>query len=88
MNGKCTVCKEEIACEYGDVCPECFEKLTAVRVFSPCGPCLTGYRRVRVNKKSVTVACRNGSGFTCDRVTPSWVHEAPCPSCVDSTRTV
>lgn len=88
MNGKCTVCKSSLPCDYGDLCHGCFEALPKVRIFSPCGPCLTGYRRVRVNRKSVTVATRNGSGFTCDRVTPSWVHEEPCPSCTDSERTL
>lgn len=37
-----------------------FEELRECWVFSPIGPCLSGFRFVRQNKRSVTVAAING----------------------------
>lgn len=61
-----------------------FEALRPCRVFSPCGPCLTGYRFVRENKKSVTVAFRNGRHIDIKRVHS--VHFERCPSCSGGSR--
>lgn len=83
---KCTLCKRELP-EYSALCHECFEKRPRVRVFSRCGPCLRQYRHVRTNRTTVTVAFRNGSGYSLERAYKGSVHEEPCPSCEDHPRT-
>lgn len=64
---------------------EDFEKFPEVRVFSACGPCLTGYRLVRQNAQSATVAFWNGSHPDIERVFA--VHAEPCVSCRDHPNT-
>ena len=84
---RCQLCRRPSEHKWSEVCESCFARLTPVRVFSRVGPCLTGYRIVRRNKKSVTVAWRNGG----DSPGRGWletervhaVHETPCRSCKD-----
>ena len=57
-----------------------FEELRKCWVSSTVGPCLSGFRFVKKNKKSVTVASINGGkSIRIDRVHS--VHFEPCASC-------
>lgn len=57
-----------------------FEALRPCWVFSAVGPCLSGYRFVRKNKMSITVASINGGkSIVLDRVHS--VHFERCNSC-------
>ncbi len=85
---KCTVCKNTWISEFADLCPECFQSLEKVRIFSPAGPCLTGYRRVRNNQTTVTVAIANGRHHTIDREPTRRIHTSPCVCCQDSHKSV
>jgi len=64
-----------------------FEKLPKVRVFSSVGPCLTFYRFVKENKKTVTVAYWNYDHVAFERKPKSWVHFEPCRNCEDHPKT-
>ena len=85
---RCRVCKTVLPGDWSDVCAECFASLPEVRIFSRCGPCLTGYRLVRMNRETATVAYKNGSALVCERERKGAVHREPCPSCMDHERTV
>ena len=86
MNGKCTLCRKAVASGY-DLCGACFEGLKPIRVASAYGPCLRYYRFVRENRTTVTVAYKNGSGHTLDRVSKGLVHRNPCNGCTDHAKT-
>ena len=66
---------------------EKFETLKECRVFSVVGPCLTGYRILRENRKTFTLASVNGRGISTDRHHAWRVHTEPCVSCQDHERT-
>ena len=57
-----------------------FEQLPETRLANNYGACLLGYRLVRQNAKSATVAYRNGDGYSVKRVTYG-VHSSPCGLC-------
>ncbi len=65
---------------------EDFERLEPVRVFSPCGPCLTQYRFIRENRMTVTVAFWNGDHVAFERFYKCSVHKEPCVSCTDHSQ--
>lgn len=83
---RCRVCKQCLLSEPNEVCPACFAGLPEVRIFSVCGPCLTGYRLVRWNGKTASVAWQNGSNLVIDRERRGAVHLRACPSCTDHPR--
>jgi len=66
-----------------------FEKLQPVRLSSSCGPCLTSYRFVKKNAKTIRVAHKNGYFNIAFCLEPIWrVHYEPCPGCMDSEHTI
>jgi len=71
---RCRVCRHGPLTAPDEVCPACFARLPAVRIASACGPCLTGYRLVRWNAETATVAWQNGSRLVLDRERKGAVH--------------
>ncbi len=67
---------------------EQFEKLPRIRVFSSAGPCLRLYRLVKRNKKTATVAYKNGDSIDTKRVSLVYVHTEPCRCCTDHPDTM
>ena len=57
-----------------------FAQLPATRLMNTYGPCLTGYRLVRQNARTATVAYRNGREISVKRVTYR-AHAEPCALC-------
>ena len=58
-----------------------FERLPRVRIINNAGPCLTGYRRLRNNRTTVSVIYRNGDGYSVKRVRAWAVHDGACSLC-------
>ncbi len=63
-----------------------FLALPEVRISSTCGPCLPGFRLVRTNRETSTVASMNGTEPMIER-TKGRVHTVPCSRCADHVRT-